>query len=179
MQNQSPNNELEQKICPIEEALKKGPIEQVYFEGLSHYLDKLELMPSSSRYFNSVYEIGITILSLLGKPELKGRGINVAMLAETENAVNLWYMKYSKPFASPIDSFLIEHISDNGKTAIDLQRKRGHLALQEEIKKNYDLIDKYTRRLTDSEHRKGLREMQPYRVYKGTSETNLKLAHEF
>ena len=179
MQNQNPNNEPEQKICPIEEALKKGPTEQIYFTGLSHYLDKLKAMPSSMRYFENVYEIGLTIMSLLGNPRLKSLDISVDLIAESENASNLWYMKYSRPFMSPIDSFLIEHISDNGKTAVDLQRKRGHLAIQEELKKNYDLIDKYTRRLTDSKHRKELRQMQAYRVYKGNSKDDLKLAHEF
>lgn len=166
---QNPNNEQPKGICPREASL------EVKFAGLSHYLDKLEAMPSSMRYFENVYEIGLTIMSLCGNPGLKGLNINVGLLAETEDAENLWYMKYSRPFVSPIDSFLIERISDKGKLAMELQRKRGHLALQEERKVNYSALEIFGRRLFNKEYV----QMQAYRVYTGTSERDLKLAHEF
>jgi len=171
MINKNPhaNNEQPEETCPREASL------EVKFTGLSHYLDKLEAMPSSMRYFEDVYEIGLTIMSLLGNPGLKGLNINVGLLAETEDAENLWYMNYSRPFTSSIDSFLIERISDKGKLAVGLQRKRGHLAIQEEKKVNYTPFEIFGRRLFNKEYI----EMQPYRVYKGNSKDNLKLAHEF
>ena len=169
MQNPNTNNEQPEGTCPRETSL------EVKFVGLSHYLDKLEAMPSSMRYFEDVYEIGLIIMNLCGNPGLRGLNINIGLLAQTEDAANLWYMNYTRPFTSSIDSFLIERISDKGKLAMDLQRKRGHLALQDEKKVNYTPLEIFGRRLFNKEYI----EMQPYRVYTGTSKQDLKLAHEF